>query len=187
MAISPAVGGLMPTGPQQPTEPMDKIFGVDWPTLFIPTHSLAEMILRGSIMYIGLFLILRFVMKRQAGAIGIADILVIVVIADAAQNGFAREYQSVTEGFVLVVTIILWDFLINWATFHFPAISRVLDPSPVPLIRDGKILRRNLRREYITDEELEGYLRKAGVASVEEVALAHMEADGDISVVKRKR
>src|SRR6185295_1838550 len=155
--------------------------------LFVPTHSLAEMVLRGTIMYLSLFLILRFVMPRRSSTIGIADILVIVVIADAAQNGFAREYQSVTEGFVLILTIIAWDFAIDWATFHYPAISRLLDPTPVQLISNGKILRRNLRREYVTQEELDGYLRKAGVANVEEVESAHMEADGDISVVKRKR
>jgi hypothetical protein len=166
---------------------MEKIISVDWSTLFIPTHSLAEMIIRGSIMYIGLFVILRFIMKRQAGAIGMADILVIVVIADAAQNGFAREYRSVTEGLVLVLTVIAWDFAIDWLTFRFPAMSRILDPSPVPLISNGKVLRRNLRREYITQEELDGHLRKAGVADAEEVESAHMEADGEISVVKRSR
>ena len=166
---------------------MEKIFSVDWPALFVPTHSIVEMIVRGSIMYVGLFLILRFVMKRQAGAIGMADILVIVVIADAAQNGFAREYRSITEGFILVVTIILWDFAIDWMSFRFPALGRILEPAPLPLVRDGKILKRNLRREYITEEELDGYLRKAGVAAVDEVESAHMESDGEISVVKRKR
>jgi uncharacterized membrane protein YcaP (DUF421 family) len=166
---------------------MERIVSVDWSTLFIPTHSVLEMVIRGSLMYVGLFLILRFVMKRQTGSIGIADILVIVVIADAAQNGFAREYRSVTEGLVLVVTIILWDFGIDWLSFYFPAVGRVLDPAPVTLVRNGKMLRRNMRREYITPEELAGYLRKAGAAGVEEVESAHLESDGEISVVKRKR
>ena len=166
---------------------MERIVSVDWSTLFIPTHSLLEMVIRGSLMYVGLFLILRFVMKRQTGSIGIADILVIVVIADAAQNGFAREYRSITEGLVLVVTIILWDFGIDWLSFHLPAVGRVLDQAPVTLVRNGKMLRRNMRREYITPEELAGYLRKAGAAGVEEVESAYMESDGEISVVKRQR
>ena len=77
---------------------MDKLFLIEWAELLIPSHSLAEIILRGTVMYLALFLILRFLMLRQSSTIGIADILVIVVIADAAQNGFAKEYKSVTEG-----------------------------------------------------------------------------------------
>jgi len=58
------------------------------------------MMLRGTVTYLSLFIILRFVMVRQTSTIGIADILVIVVIADAAQNAFAKEYKSITEGLV---------------------------------------------------------------------------------------
>jgi uncharacterized membrane protein YcaP (DUF421 family) len=98
---------------------LDKLFLVEWADLLIPTHSLAEILLRGTIMYLCLFLILRFVMLRQSSTIAIADILVIVVIADAAQNGFAKEYKSLTEGLVLVLTIVFWDMLLNWLSYHF--------------------------------------------------------------------
>jgi hypothetical protein len=57
---------------------MDGVTLIDWPELLIPTHSVAEMMLRGTVMYLSLFVILRFVMVRQTSTIGIADILVIV-------------------------------------------------------------------------------------------------------------
>src|SRR5687767_4294097 len=98
---------------------MEKLFSIGWHELLIPTHSVAEMMLRGTVMYLCLFLILRFVMVRQSSTIAIADILVIVVIADAAQNAFAKEYQSITEGLVLVSTIVFWDVVLNWLGFHF--------------------------------------------------------------------
>ena len=65
--------------------------------MLAPEHSLVEIFLRGTIMYILLFTILRFFMKRQSGVIGIADLLVIVLIADAAQNAMANEYKSLTK------------------------------------------------------------------------------------------
>ena len=68
---------------------------VNWNAMFVPEHSLVEIVLRGTIMYIVLFSILRFFMKRQSGVIGIADLLVIVLIADAAQNAMANEYKSI--------------------------------------------------------------------------------------------
>jgi uncharacterized membrane protein YcaP (DUF421 family) len=165
---------------------MEKLFQVDWAELLIPTHSIAEMIVRGSLMYVALFLILRFVMKRQAGSIGIADILVIVIIADAAQNAFAKEYQSATEGVVLVGTIVLWNFLIDWLGFRFPAFGKVLEPPALPLVKDGQMLHRNMRKEFLTVEELLSQLRKKGVDNVRDVKAACIEADGEISVIKAK-
>ena len=141
---------------------MEKILQVEWSELLIPSHSVAEMFIRGTLMYLALFLILRFLMKRQAGSIGIADILVIVIIADAAQNAFAKEYQSITEEIVLVVTIVGWDFAIDWLSYRFPSFRRLVQPPPLPLIKDGEMIRRNMRREYITVEELESQLRLQG-------------------------
>jgi uncharacterized membrane protein YcaP (DUF421 family) len=164
---------------------MDKLFGIEGAELLIPTHSVLEMIVRGSLMYLALFVILRFVMRRQAGSIGIADILVIVVIADAAQNGFAKEYRSITEGVLLVLTIVFWDFVIDWLGYRYPALGRLLERRPVPIIQNGKVLRRNMRQEYVTDDELKSFLRRAGVDSVEAVKSAHIESDGEISIVKK--
>lgn len=90
-------------------------------------------------MYLSLFVILHFVMVCQTSIIGIADILVIVVIADAAQNGFAKEYKSVTEGIVLVLTIVL-----NWISYRFKMLERPLSPPPLPLVNHGGMNRRTL-------------------------------------------
>jgi hypothetical protein len=67
---------------------------VDWNSVFVPAIGLAEIVVRGSLMYLGLFVILRFMARRQAGHFGPADLLVIVLIADAAQNGLGKEYSS---------------------------------------------------------------------------------------------
>jgi uncharacterized membrane protein YcaP (DUF421 family) len=164
---------------------MAKLLKVEWAELFIPYHSLAEMIVRGTIMYIALFFILRFLMKRQAGSIGIADVLVIVIIADAAQNAFAKEYQSITEGVVLVATIVFWDFVMDWASYRLPLFQRLVQPAPLPLIADGRMILRNMRREYITVDELRSQLRRQGVDDITDVQSACMEGDGQISVIKR--
>ena len=73
---------------------------VDWKSVFVPAIGIAEIIVRGSIMYLGLFAIMRFIGRHQAGHFGPADLLVIVLIADAAQNGLGKEYGSITEGLI---------------------------------------------------------------------------------------
>jgi len=64
--------------------------------MFVPTESIAEIFVRGTLMYLGMYFILR-IFRRQSGAIGVADLLVIVVIADAAQNGMAGDSRSITD------------------------------------------------------------------------------------------
>jgi uncharacterized membrane protein YcaP (DUF421 family) len=160
---------------------------IDWHEVFIPTKSIPEIILRGTFTYIMLFLILRFLLKRQTGVIGVADLLVIVLIADATQNAMASEYKSVTEGTVLVLTIVFWNFAIDWLGYHFPAFQRLTRPPPLPLIENGKMLRRNMQKEMITTEELDSQLRQQGIEHCSEVKKAFIEGDGSISVIRKDK
>jgi uncharacterized membrane protein YcaP (DUF421 family) len=157
---------------------------IDWQSVFIPSLHIGEIVLRGTIVYLFLFVLLRL-LRRGAGAIGISDLLVVVLIADAAQNAMASEYKSITEGLILVTTIVVWDYLLDWVGYKFSPVRRLLRPSPLLLIKDGRIQRRNLRQEMITEEELIEQLREQGVETVEEVKKSHIEGDGHISVITK--
>jgi len=109
--------------------------------------------------------------------------LVVVLIADAAQNAMGSEYKSVTEGAVLVVTIASWDYLFDWLGYRYPWFRRVLRAAPLPLIKDGRVLRRNLRQEWITDDELKAELREQGVENIGKVKRCYLEGDGHFSVI----
>jgi uncharacterized membrane protein YcaP (DUF421 family) len=158
---------------------------VDWGEVFGISVSPLELIIRGTAMYLFLFLLFRVVVRRRVGAIGMADILILVIIADAAQNAMSGEYKSVTEGAILVGTIIFWDQAIDWLNFRVPALRPWLEPPPMLLIQNGRVLHRNLRHEYVTEDELKAKLREKGVKDYSEVAEARMESDGNVSVIKR--
>jgi uncharacterized membrane protein YcaP (DUF421 family) len=160
------------------------MFAIDWQQLFGVETSLLELFLRGSVMYWFLFLMFRFVMRREAGQVGIADILIVVIIADASQNAMSGEYRTITEGLVLVGTLIFWNVATDWLAFRSRAFEHFAEPRPVLLIRRGRILEGNLRREMLTKDELLAKLREQGVGHVEEVRWAFMESDGHISVRK---
>jgi uncharacterized membrane protein YcaP (DUF421 family) len=157
----------------------------DWQEMFVPVQPIPAIIVRGTITYIMLFLILRFLLKRQSGVIGIADLLVIVLIADAAQNAMAHEYKSITEGAILVLTIVFWNYAIDWIGFRFPAFQRLIRPPPLLLIKDGKMLPRNMRQEMITTDELNSQLRQQGIEHCSDVKMAYIEGDGSISIIRR--
>jgi uncharacterized membrane protein YcaP (DUF421 family) len=157
----------------------------DWQRVFTPDTPLLEIVVRGSVIYLALFLLLRVLLKRESGTTGVTDLLVIVLIADAAQNGMADDYTSVTDGVILVSVIIGWSYLLDAVAYRWPAAARIIHPRPLMLVRDGRILRRNMRRELVTEEELLGQLREQGVADLADVREVRMESDGQFSVITR--
>lgn len=165
---------------------MDLLFKVDWRLLFIPDTPVLEIVLRGTILYIVIFFFIRVIPNRQVGGVGMNDLLLIVLIASAATNALAGDYKSITNGVVLIATIIFWSYLFNWGAHRFPRLHRLFHPEPKPLVKDGEIHQDNMRRELVTEEELIGKLRRQGIPDVEGVAEAHVESDGQISVIKRE-
>ncbi len=165
----------------------EMLWQIDWNGVFTPSVSLLELVVRGTIMYFVLFGLLRLVLKRQAGGIGTADVLVIVLLAEVAGNGFAVGYKSVVEGAVLIGTILFWTYLLEWSAHRFPLVARILHAPTLLLIKDGKVLRRNLRAELITMDELMAQLREEGIEDCAQVKRACMEADGMISVIPVKK
>lgn len=146
-----------------------------------------ELVLRGSLVYAFLFLMFRFVLRRDAGSMGIADILLVVLIADASQNAMSGEYRTVPDGLVLMATLIGWNWLLDWASWRWNAVRRFAEPPPVVLVRRGHLIGRALRREQITVPELMAQLREHGIDKLAQVHLARMESDGSISVIRQDR
>lgn len=158
---------------------------VDWDSVFSLTLPLAEIIARGTVMYWFLFGLFRFVIRREVGAVGVSDILILVIVADAAQNGMAGESTSVGDAMVLVATLIGWNVLLDWLSFRYAFVRRMAQPRPLKLVERGRLLPRNMRREFISEEELWSKLRQRGISSLDQVQEAYMETDGQISVIKQ--
>lgn len=156
---------------------------IDWSSMFVPTMSLAELVLRGSAMYLGILVLMR-ILNRQKGAMSTADLLVLIVVADAAQNAMAAEYHSITEGFVLVGTIFAWDYVLDALSFRFSVVRRLLNSPALELVKNGQLQRQNMRKQMITKADLLEQLREQGVDDVADVKLCCLESDGHVSVIK---
>ncbi|UFH52098.1 DUF421 domain-containing protein [Spirosoma sp. KNUC1025] len=157
---------------------------IDWEKMFVPGLSLLEIVIRGSLTYWFCFLYIRF-FRRGAGQLGIADLLLITLISDASQNAMAGEYHTITEGCLLVGVLVFWDYAINWLGFRSVFFSKIGEPEPVLLIKNGVMLRQNMKKELITSSELMGMLREQGVDDVTDVKTCYIEGSGNISVIKR--
>jgi uncharacterized membrane protein YcaP (DUF421 family) len=87
---------------------------------------------------------------------------------------------------ILVATLIAWNVILDWLSYRSPAFRRFAEPRPLLLIKDGRMLFQNMRREFITEDELWSKLRQAGLSSLEQVKEAYIEPDGGISIIKQR-
>jgi uncharacterized membrane protein YcaP (DUF421 family) len=156
---------------------------IDWHAMFVPTGNPIELVVRASFMYLLILAGFR-IFRRDAGSLSVSDLLVVVLIADAAQNGMAGEYTSLTEGAVVVATIFGWNHFLDWLGYRSGFVRWLLNPPPLLLVTNGQILQRNLRRELITRDDLMEQLREHGVEHVRDVKKCFLESDGTMSVIR---
>ncbi|MGH9023464.1 MAG: DUF421 domain-containing protein, partial [Acidimicrobiia bacterium] len=109
---------------------MEWLTDTNWKALFAFETSLLEVFLRGTVVYLALFVLLRVILKRQGGGLGMADLLMVVLLSEAVANGLAGDYRSLPEGLLLVSVIIFWAWFLNWVSFHFPGVQRFVQPPP---------------------------------------------------------
>lgn len=156
---------------------------LDWRAMFVPSGNLVELVVRASLMYLMILAGFRL-FRREAGSLSVSDLLVVVLIADAAQNGMAGEYKSLTEGAIVVATIFAWNYVLDWLAYRSRVAHWLLHPPSLLLIRNGKLLYRNLRAELMTKEDLLEQLREQGVDEIGLVKKCFLESDGRISVIR---
>jgi len=157
--------------------------GISWGGVFGFGVNPIEIIIRGSIMYLGLYVLLRVVLRRET--LTFNDVLVLVLLADAAQNGMAGQYRSITDGLLLVGVIIFWSYAMNWLGYHVQWLGPLIHPGPLPLVDHGRLIPQNLGKELVTWEELMTELRTQGIEHLDEVEHAYFEGNGQITVLRR--
>ena len=159
------------------------ILGFDIGAALTPDVNILETVVRGVVMYVSIFVLLRVVLRNRGSAVTIGDLLVFVLISDAAQNAMAANYLSITNGIVLVATIIVMSLTVDWLAYRSPAIQRFVHPERKALVVDGRLIRRTLQEELMTEEELMTQLRLNGIEDSAAVKAAYLEGNGEISVI----
>lgn len=153
--------------------------------LFALEMPLWEILLRGTAVYLGLAVVLRLIPKRQAGNVSPNDMIALVVVGSLAADAIVGDARAMPDVFLMVVVVLLWDYAFNLLEFHFPRWRRVAQDSPTLLIHQGKVLKQNLAKEKLTEQELAAHLRKQGIEDPGRVKQAILEADGHISVIEK--
>jgi len=155
--------------------------------IFIPDIPLIEKVARAVIVYLFLLIAFRLAGKRQLGQLTPFDLVVVLIISNVLQNAMIGNDNSLGGGLLGAMVILLLNAFVAWLTFRYKWVDRIFEHNPTVLVRHGRILRENLRRERVTLGELRMALRMSGVTSLEDVRYAILEETGEVSVVTRAK
>lgn len=144
-----------------------------------------NLIIRVSIVYLAILLLLRISGKRQLGQMGATEFVSILLISNAVQNSMNGGDNSLVGGLVLAAALIALSTLISYLTYRSRLFSRIFEGTPTLLIHKGKLIRQNLQKERLSITELKVLLRKQGVHEYGNVDTAVLEADGTLSVTRK--
>lgn len=153
--------------------------------LWMPDIAVWEKILRSAVIYFFILLAFRFTGKRQVGQLTPFDLVVLLIISNVVQNSLIGNDNSLGGGIIGAITILALNWAVVEFSYRFKPFRRLMEGTPTLLVHNGKIIEEHLRRERITLEDLQGALRKTGIADVHQVRVAILEENGQISVIPK--
>jgi len=155
-----------------------------WQDMFTLHVSAGEKILRAILIYLFLILILRIVGKRELGQANTLDLVVLLLVANAVQNGIIGDDLSVTGAVIGALTLFAINEAVSRMAFAFPWAARALEGEPLLLISDGKPIHKALRRAGISLSELRAAARREGFADLAAVQTAILETNGVVTMFR---
>lgn len=145
-----------------------------------------DIILRASVMFFIMYLLLRLLGKRELSQVTPFELVLLVVMGDLVQQGITHNDLSMTGAALAISTIAFWALTLSWITYLSPRAERLLEGVPRVLVKDGELIVANMRRDRITRVEAEIEMRLAGISRIAEVACAILEPNGKMSFIAKK-
>ena len=145
-----------------------------------------EILGRGTLIYFTLAVVFRVMPKRLTGDFIPMDMITLVIVGTLASYAIMGESKALPDLLLMIGVMLFWDYLFDVIEFYFVKFRRVSEHSPTLLIHNGDLLRNNLRKEKLTEDELSANLRKHGFTDMNQVKQAILEADGNISVIGKE-
>jgi uncharacterized membrane protein YcaP (DUF421 family) len=148
--------------------------------------SIAEKLLRTFVVYIFLLALLRLAGKRELGQLNQFDLVVLLLLANTVQNAIIGPDDTLTGGLIGATTLIAINVIVTRFLYSHPDLDKIVEGESDCLIKDGKILYDNLKKETITIAELELAARKQGFHSLNDVDNAQLEVGGALTFIAKR-
>jgi uncharacterized membrane protein YcaP (DUF421 family) len=147
-------------------------------------HTLLEIALRTGVIYLLVLIGIRISGKREVGQMTPFDLVLLLLLSNSVQNAMTGPDTSLAGGAIAATTLLILNYLVAEVSGGNRRFRKYIQGEPSLLVHDGQVLEAHLAKEHVSMDELERALREHGVATYKEAALAVLEVDGSISVLK---
>ena len=144
-----------------------------------------DIVFRGIVVFVFLYGLMRVIGRRELSSLEPFDLILLVVLGDAVQQGLTQDDYSLTGAILAIGTIAVLQLGVSYANFRFPRLRPLLDGEPIVIVEHGKTVDKNMKRERVTMEDLLQAARQQNIASLDDVEWAVMETSGAVSFIKK--
>jgi uncharacterized membrane protein YcaP (DUF421 family) len=144
-----------------------------------------DIALRAVVLYLFVIFVLRVTGRRELSSLSAVDLVLLIVLGDAIQQGLTQDDYSVTGAMIAVATIATLQVGTSYLSFRSERAKHVLEGYPIVVIQDGELLDENLKRDRMTPDDVAEEMRMQQIASFKDVQWAILETNGQISFVKK--
>jgi uncharacterized membrane protein YcaP (DUF421 family) len=144
-----------------------------------------DLTIRAVVLFGFVFLITRIIGRRELSSLEPFDLILLIVMGDAIQQGLTQDDYSVTGALIVIGTFAVLQVLVSYLSYRFPRLRPALDGEPLVIVQDGKAIEKNMKRERITLGEVMVEARQQQVASLDDIAWGVLETSGKISIIPK--
>jgi uncharacterized membrane protein YcaP (DUF421 family) len=144
-----------------------------------------DIALRAVFLYVFIVVVMRVIGRRELSSLTAVDLVLLIVLGDAIQQGLTQDDYSVTGAVIAVATISAVQVASSYVAFRSKRARKVIEGEPIVVIQDGTVLQNNLKRERLTEDDVAEEMRMQQIGSFDEVQWAILETNGQISFVKK--
>lgn len=146
-------------------------------------NGYAQIMFSAVTVYLFIIIAIRLFGKKELAQLSVVDLVFILLISNAVQNAMVGADSSLMGGLVAATSLFVVNALLKYLFYRFPSIGKIVQGEPIMLIYDGKLNLDNMRKASISQDELKAAVREHGVQNIEDVDLAILEVDGNISIL----
>ena len=141
-------------------------------------------VIRGIIIYLFLLIVFRFMGKRSLASITTFDFVVLLIISEVIQNAFVGEDFSLTNGLLLIATLMGIDVILSFLKTKFKGFDRVAESVPLIIVEHGQLLNERMKKSGVeVDDIMQAARTLQGLERIDQIKYAVLEKDGHISII----
>jgi len=144
-----------------------------------------DLVIRAVVLYVFVIVLMRVVGRRELSSLTPVDLVLLIVLGDAMQQGLTQDDYSMTGTVTVLTSIAVLQVVTSYLAYRSKRLRKLLEGEPIVLIDDGRLIERNLKRERLRPEDVAEEMRIEGIGSYDEVRWGILESNGQFSFVKK--